>query len=83
MYKELLQLTKEYKVVSAISRDTLDQEVEDTILLLSDVILSLCQDSEDQLSGTYTVSLLREQNLLSFSGQELCSLRSVFGSYYF
>ena len=61
MYKELLQLTKEYKVFSTISRDTLDQEVEDTILLLPDVILSLCQDSEDQLSGTYTVSFSSQE----------------------
>lgn len=61
VYKELLQLSREHKVITTISHDTLDQETEDTILLLPDLILSLSPDPEDPLSGTL-MEVLRQSS---------------------
>ena len=54
VYRELLELSRKYKVMSSITVGTLDPEQEETILLLSDVIISLVPSASDTFSGTCT-----------------------------
>ena len=60
VYKELLALSRDYKVISSIVEGTMESDQENTILLLSDVIINLIPSSSDAFSGTFTESVRQQ-----------------------